>query len=104
MKRLDIIVRKDMVDDTIKAIKTVGVGGVSTLQIQGQGSEEQPIVGSNYPRGMIITVVEDSKVNPILVAVGNVACTNSKGDGKVFISNVEEVMDICTKECGHKLL
>ena len=96
MKRLDIIVKCDKVDDTIKAFKVVGVGGVSTLQIQGQGREEQPLVGS-YARGMIITVVEDSKVKPILAAVGNVACTNAKGDGKVFISNVEEVMDICTK-------
>jgi nitrogen regulatory protein P-II 1 len=104
MKRLDIIVKSDKVDDTVNAIKTVGVGGVSTLQIQGQGSEESPLVGSNYTRGMIITIVEDSKVEPILTAVGNVACTNTKGDGKVFISNVEEVMDICTKECGHKVL
>jgi len=104
MKRLDIIVKSDKVDDTVKAIKTVGVGGVSILQIQGQGSEEQPLVGSNYTRGMIITIVEDDKVDPILTAVGNVACTNTKGDGKVFISNVAEVMDICTKECGYKVL
>ena len=104
MKRLDIIVKSDKLDDTVKAIKKVGVGGVSTLQVKGQGREEQPLVGSSYTRGMIITIVEDSKVDPILTAVGNVACTNSKGDGKVFISNVEEVMDICTKECGHKLL
>jgi nitrogen regulatory protein P-II 1 len=104
MKRLDIIVKTDKIDDVIKAIKKVGVGGVSTLQIKGQGREDPPIVGSNYTRGMIITIVEDSKVNSILTAVGNVACTKTKGDGKVFISNVEEVMDICTKECGHTLL
>ncbi len=104
MKRLDIIVKTEKVEDTVKAIKAVGVGGVSILQIQGQGSEEAPLVGSNYARGMIITIVEDSKVSPILTAVGNVACTNTKGDGKVFISNVEEVMDICSKECGHTIL
>jgi len=104
MKRLDIIVKTDKVDDTVKAIKAVGVGGVSILQIQGQGSEEQPLVGSNHTRGMIITIVEDSKTNAILTAVGNVACTKTKGDGKVFISNVEEVMDICSKECGHTVL
>ena len=104
MKRLDIIVRTDKVDDTIKAIKEVGVGGVSVLEVQGQGSEEVPLVGQHHSRGMIITVVEDSKVEPILTAIGNVACTGTKGDGKIFISNVEEVMDLCTKECGHRIL
>lgn len=104
MKRLDIIVRSEKVDDTIKAIKSVGVGGVSVLEVQGQGSEEEPLVGKHHSRGMIITVVEDSKVEPILTAVANVACTNTKGDGKIFISSVDEVMDLCTKECGHRIL
>ena len=40
----------------------------------------------------------------VLKAVADIACTGTKGDGKVFISNVEEVMDICSKECGHTLL
>ena len=104
MKRLDIIVKTHKVNDIVKAIKAVGVGGVSILKIQGQGSAEEPLVGSNYTRGMIITIVDDSKVNPILTAVGNIACTNTKGDGKVFISNVEEVMDLCSKECEHTVL
>ena len=49
-------------------------------------------------------IVEDEKVEPILKAVADVACTETKGDGKVFVSNIEEVMDICSKECGHKVL
>ena len=104
MKRLEIIVRNDKTDDAVRAIKKIGVGGLTVLQVQGQGSEDMPLVGQYYTRGMIITVVEDSLVDNILTAVGNVACTNTKGDGKVFISNVEEIMDICTKECGHKVL
>ena len=104
MKRLEIIVRDDHVNNVVKAIKKVGVGGVSVSRVQGQGAEEDPLVGQYYTRGCIMTVVDDEKVDPILVAVKKIACTNTKGDGKVFISNVEGIMDICTGESGHKVL
>lgn len=104
MKRLDIIVRKEKQEEVVRAIKKIGVGGLSLLQVQGEGKEDPPLVGQYYTRGMIITVVEDDKVDPILKKIGDIACTGEKGDGKVFISNVEEVMDLCTKECGHKIL
>ena len=104
MKKLEIILRKEKLDDAIKAIKKVGVGGLSVSEVQGQGAEEEPLVGKFYTRSMIMTVVEDDKVNPILKSVGDAACTETKGDGKIFISNIEEVMDLCTKECGHTVL
>ena len=42
---------------------------------------------------MIICVVEDPKVDEILDAIANIACTGTKGDGKVFVTNVEEALD-----------
>ncbi|MDX1533142.1 MAG: P-II family nitrogen regulator [Nitrosopumilaceae archaeon] len=104
MKKLEIILRKEKLDDAIKAIKKIGVGGLSVSEVQGQGAEEEPLVGQSYTRSVIMTVVEDEKVNPILKSVGDAACTETKGDGKIFISNIEEVMDLCTKECGHTVL
>ena len=104
MKRVEIIIRNDKTDEVVKAIKKNKVGGLTVLQVQGQGAEDLPLVGQYYTRGMIITVVEDSKVDGVLNSIAKVACTNTKGDGKVFISNIEEVMDICSNECGHKVL
>ncbi len=104
MKKLEIILRKEKLDDAIKAIKKVGVGGLSVSEVEGQGAEEDPLVGQSYTRSVIMTVVDDDKVNPILKAVGDAACTETKGDGKIFVSNIEEVMDLCTKECGHTVL
>ena len=104
MKKLEIILRKEKLDDAMKAIRKVGVGGLSISEIQGQGSEDAPLVGGFYTRSMITTIIEDEKVNPILKAVGDAACTETKGDGKIFVSDIEEVMDICTKECGHTVL
>ena len=104
MKKLEIILRKEKLDDAVKAIRKVGVGGLSLSQIQGQGAEDDPLVGEFYTRSMITTVIEDEKVNPMLKAVGDAACTETKGDGKIFVSDIEEVMDLCTKECGHTVL
>ena len=104
MKRLDIIVRDNYIDQVVKAIKKIGVGGLSVSQVKGQGAQEDPLVGNYYTRGCIMTVVEDQKVDPILAAVKKIACTNTKGDGKIFISNVEGIMDICTGDSGHKIL
>ncbi len=104
MKKLEIILRTEKLDDAIKAIRKVGVGGLFVSEVKGQGSEEKPIVGQFYTKSIIITVVEDDKVHPILQAVSNTACTETKGDGKIFVSNIEEVMDLCTKECGYTLL
>jgi nitrogen regulatory protein P-II 1 len=49
-------------------------------------------------------VVPDSKVDAVLDAIANVACTGTKGDGKVFITNVEDALDICTKEKGESAI
>ena len=104
MKRLEIIVSPNVTDSVVNSIKKLGIGGLTTINAQGQGSADPPVVGQYYTKNLIITVVEDDQVKSILKAVADIACTGTKGDGKVFISNVEEVMDICSKECGHTLL
>ena len=48
-----------------------------------------PLVGQYYSKEAIVTVVPDSKVDAILDAIAKVACTGTKGDGKVFVTNVE---------------
>ena len=104
MKKLDIILRTEKRDAAIQAIRKIGVGGLTVTEVKGQGSEEEPLVGEFYTRCKITTVVVDEKVNPILKSIGDTACTETKGDGKIFVSNVEEVMDLCSKECGHTVL
>ena len=49
---------------------------------------------------MVICVVDDPKLDDILDAIANVACTGTKGDGKVFVTTVDDALDICTKKYG----
>jgi nitrogen regulatory protein PII len=84
----------------IKAIREIGVGGLTVLNAQGQGEAEPPLVGQFFARNVLVTIVEDEKVDKIMEAITNTACTGAKGDGKIFISNIEESLDICSKEKG----
>jgi nitrogen regulatory protein P-II 1 len=100
MKKVEAIIQPEMLNKVISAIRKVGVGGLTVLNAQGQGTADPPLVGQFYSKNVIITVVEDEKADDIMEAIANAACTGTKGDGKIFISNIEESTDICTKEKG----
>lgn len=100
MKKIETIVPSGKKDAVIAAIKKVGVGGVTVHQVQGQGAQDPPLVGEFFSREMIICVADDPKVDEIINAIANVACTGTKGDGKVFVTEVVDALDICTKKRG----
>ena len=100
MKRLDIIVKLDKVNSVIEAITKVGVGGMTVIHARGQGTADPPLVGQSYSREVVIVIVDDSKVNKLKSAISSAACTKLRGDGKIFISNVEEASDICSGNTG----
>jgi len=104
MKRIETVVQPTMKDKVVKAIKEIGVGGVTIWHTQGLGAADPPLVGQYYSKEAIVTVVPDSKVDAILNAISNVACTGTKGDGKVFVTNVEDALDICTQEKGESAI
>ena len=100
MKKIEAIIQPGLRDAVVTAIKKVGVGGVSVHSIQGQGSQNPPLVGQYYSKEMIICVVDDPKLDDILNAISEVACTGTKGDGKVFVTTVDDALDLCTKKRG----
>ena len=104
MKRIETVVSPAMRDKVVSAIKQEGVGGVTIWHVQGQGAADPPLVGQYFSKEAIVTVVPDSKVDAVLNAIANVACTGTKGDGKVFVTNVEDALDICTKEKGESAI
>ena len=96
--------RSAVTDAIIKA----GAGGVTVAETRGKGSAERPLVGgargtakyiAEYNRtDTVTTVVEDSKAKSVIDAIMNAVHTGSKGDGKIFVSTVEEAYDIATKQ------
>ena len=110
MKRLEVMVPTIKRSRIIDAILKAGAGGVTVSETRGKGSSPRPTVSgakgtaryvAEYNRtDSIIAIVEDSKVDAIAKAVMNVAHTGKKGDGKIFVSPVDESYDIATGQKG----
>ncbi len=100
MKKIEVIIHPRFRDDVVAAIKKIGVGGVTVHHVQGQGAQDPPLVGQYFSRDMIICVIDDPKLDSVLDAIAGVACTGTKGDGKVFVTTVDDALDICTKKRG----
>jgi len=100
MKKIEAIVQPATRDAVIAAIKKVGVGGVTVHQVQGQGSQDPALVGEYFSRDLIICVIDDPKLDEVLDAIANVACSGTKGDGKVFVTTIDDALDLCTKKRG----
>lgn len=102
MKRIEVIVQSEVSKQVVKAIKKAGVEGVTLIQSLGQGTGERPEIGGHQiefnSTDVIIAVVDNSIVNSVISSIMDVAYTGQKGDGKIFVTNVEESYDISTKE------
>jgi len=108
MKRIEAFVPTTKRSEVVNAILSAGSGGVTVTETRGRGAGERPLVGgargtsryvAEYNRtDTIVTIVDDSKIYPVIEAIINAASTGSKGDGKIFVSPIEESFDIGTKE------
>jgi nitrogen regulatory protein P-II 1 len=110
MKRIEAIVAAEKISAVNEAMKKAGVGGTTVLDAKGRGRGEKPQIQTGRGtkrlaaefsvRANVMTVVEDSEVEKVVKAILDTASTGSAGDGKIFISNVSEAVDIGTKKRG----
>jgi len=102
MKRIEAIVQSEVSKQVVRAIRKTGVGGVTLIQSLGQGTGERPEIGGHQiefnSTDVIVTIIQDSMVSSVVSAIIDAAHTGQKGDGKIFVTNVEESYDISTKE------
>jgi len=102
MKQIKIIVQSDKRHAVIDAIENVGVGGITVLPANGRGKGQRSIVSEG--RGTGRHVAPFNSLDAIISAITNAASNGSKGDGKIFISTIDETVDIGSKEKGPKAL
>ncbi|RMW33401.1 MAG: P-II family nitrogen regulator [Nitrosopumilus sp.] len=100
MKKVEAIVNESAQNAVIDAMRKVGISGVTVSKVQGQGAQDPPLVGDFFSRVLVVCVVDDPKLDEILDAIAGAACTGTKGDGKVYVSDICDALDICTKKRG----
>ena len=112
MKKIEAIIRPEKLDEVRKAIEDVGYPGITITEAQGHGKQKgvvQQWRGETYrveflPKVKLELVVADADAERITKAIIQSAKTGSVGDGKIFVSDVREVIKIRTGERGEEAL
>ena len=112
MKKIEAIIRPEKLDEVKKALEASGYPGITITQIEGHGKQKgvtQQWRGEVYkvdllPKTKVEIVASDRDQEKIVAAIQKVAGTGSVGDGKIFISHIDEVVRIRTGERGEKAL
>jgi nitrogen regulatory protein P-II 1 len=108
MKKIEAIIKPFKLDEVKSALHEVGVTGLTVAEIRGFGQQKGHAGvyrGAEYvvdflPKMLIEVVVDDALLTPALEAIMQAARTDKIGDGKVFVSNIEEAIRIRTGERG----
>ena len=112
MKQITAIFRNERLDAVKDALEKINCKGITVMDVKGRGEQlgiEENYRGNSYridllPKIKIVTVVPDNNVENVITAITEAAKTGNVGDGKIFITNIDEVERIRTNERGDKAL
>ena len=108
MKLVTAIIKPFKLDDVKDALKTMGVVGLTVTEVRGfgrQGGHTETYRGTEYqvdflPKVRIEAVVDDGDVSDVVDTIVSAAKTDKIGDGKVWVSSIDEIVRIRTGERG----
>jgi nitrogen regulatory protein P-II 2 len=112
MKMVTAIVKPFKLDEVREALSAIGVQGVTVTEVKGFGRQKghtELYRGAEYvvdflPKVKIEAAVDDAIVEQVIEAVEAAARTGKIGDGKIFVSSLEQVIRIRTGETGKDAL
>jgi nitrogen regulatory protein P-II 1 len=108
MKKIEAVIKPFKLDEVKEALQELGVQGMTVLEAKGYGRQKghtELYRGAEYvvdflPKIKIEVVVDDGQLSAVIEAITNAARTGRIGDGKIFISEISEVIRIRTGETG----
>jgi len=108
MKLITAIIKPFKLDDVRQAVADIGIQGITVTEVKGFGRQRghtELYRGAEYvvdflPKTKIELAVDDAVAEQVVEAIVNTARTNKIGDGKIFVTSLEEVIRIRTGETG----
>ena len=108
MKKIEAIIKPFKLDEVKEALQEIGIQGLSVIEVKGFGRQKghtELYRGAEYvvdflPKVKIEVVVEDDMAENVVEAIKTAAQTGRIGDGKIFISTIDEAIRIRTGETG----
>jgi nitrogen regulatory protein PII len=112
MKQVVAIIKPFKLDDVRESLGEAGVAGMTVCEVKGFGRQKghtELYRGAEYvvdfvPKMKIEVVVDDDAVERVIEAINDAARTGKIGDGKIFVSTVEQAVRIRTGETGSEAL
>ena len=108
MKKIEAIIKPFKLDEVKEALHDVGIQGITVLEAKGFGRQKghtELYRGAEYvvdflPKVKVEVVIDDDMTERVVDAIQNAAQTGRIGDGKIFISTIDEAIRIRTGERG----
>ena len=108
MKKIEAIIKPFKLDDVKDRLREIGVQGMTVYEVKGfgrTGGKKEVYRGSAYvvdfvPKVKIEIIVTDDNVRQVVAVITEAARTGKIGDGKIFVTPVDEVIRIRTGETG----
>ncbi len=112
MKMITAIIKPFKLDDVREALSEIGVHGLTVTEVKGFGRQKghtELYRGAEYvvdflPKVKVETAVSEEALEQAIEAIINAANTGKIGDGKIFITNIEQTVRIRTGETGKEAL
>jgi nitrogen regulatory protein P-II 1 len=108
VKKIEAIIKPFKLDEVKEALHEVGVSGITVLEAKGFGRQKghtELYRGAEYvvdflPKVKLEVVVDDNMADRVVEAIANAAKTGRIGDGKIFVSSIDQALRIRTGETG----
>ena len=112
MKKIEAIIKPFKLDEVKEALQEMGIQGLSVIEVKGFGRQKghtELYRGAEYvvdflPKVKIEVALDDDQVEPAIAAIIDAAKTDKIGDGKIFVSTIEQAIRIRTGESGSEAL
>ena len=112
MKKIEAIIKPFKLDEVKEALQEIGIQGLSVIEVKGFGRQKghtELYRGAEYvvdflPKVKIEVALNDDQVESAIAAIIDAAKTDKIGDGKIFVSTIEQAIRIRTGESGSEAL
>lgn len=114
MKKIEAVVPQARIERAFAALKELDLGGITYFESKGRGEIPRPKIHSGRGTGTytpefnvnstIMLVVKDSMVDKVVEKILESTSSGLKGEGKIFVSNVDDAVDVGSKKRGEAAL
>ena len=112
MKKIEAIIKPFKLDEVREALSEIGIEGLTVTEVKGFGRQKghtELYRGAEYvidflPKMKLEIVISDDKLDKVIEAIKSAAHTGKIGDGKIFVSSIEQAVRIRTSEKNYEAL